>query len=76
MNMEQQMGGGFEDRKVALGNQMQMQLAEIHGEQLGDFIVNHAQDFREVLNSNPNLLDEYAVKPDETLGKVEKILFH
>lgn len=68
--------GGFEDNKVALGNQMQTELAVEHGEPLDSFIMNHAQDFREIIDSNPKLLDEFVEKPDETLEKVGKRMFH
>ncbi len=74
MNMEQM--GGYEDRNVALGNQMQMQLAEKHGEQLGDFIELHAEQFREIVTANPHFLEEYSHAPDSALEKVEKIIYH
>lgn len=73
--MEQQ-NGGFEDRKVALGNQMQIQLAVLHGEQVEDFIERHATEFREIINSNPELLDTYTQDPEGTLKKVSEIIYH
>ena len=64
MNMEQM--GGYEDRNVALGNQMQ----------IGDFIELHAEQFREIVTANPHFLEEYSHAPDSALEKVEKIIYH
>lgn len=74
MKMEQM--GNADDNKVRLGNQMQMQLAKQHGEELDSFITKHSYDLRVVLDSNPNLLEEFNEDPDGTLEKVGKSIYH
>ena len=73
--MEQQMGG-FEDRRVEQANQMQMQLADMHGEDLIDFIGQRAEAFRGIVNAHPELYQEYERDPDATLKKIEPLLYH
>lgn len=73
--MEQQMGG-FEDIKVASANQMQMELAKMHGEDLGEFIATKARDFRNIVNAHPEYLEEYKNAPEATLRKIEPLLYH
>jgi hypothetical protein len=74
MSMEQM--GGFEDRAVLLGNQMQLDLALLHGEDLGMFIENHAAEFRDIIQDHPEFLDEFAEQPEQTLKKIEPLLYH
>lgn len=68
--------GGFENRKVEQANQMQMQLADMHGEDIGDFINKRAEGFRNIVNEHPELLDEYQTAPEETLKKMGPLLYH
>ena len=74
MGMEQM--GGFEDRKVLLGNQMQMGLASLHGEDVGDFIERHAEDFRKFVDTNPDILDKFEKEPEEVLRQVGEVIYH
>ena len=73
--MEQQMGG-FEDRRVQQANQMQMQLADMHGEDLLDFIGQRAGEFRKIVDAHPELYQEYERDPGATLKKIEPLLYH
>jgi hypothetical protein len=73
--MEQQMGG-LEDRNVQQANQMQMQLADMHGEDLLEFIDKRAEAFRGIVNAHPGLYQEYERDPDATLKKIEPLLYH
>jgi hypothetical protein len=73
--MEQQMGG-FEDMKVASANQMQMELASMHGQDFGDFIDTKAEEFRNIVRAHPEFLNEYQTAPEETLKKIEPLLYH
>jgi hypothetical protein len=73
--MEQQMGG-FEDIKVASANQMQAELARMHNQDLGDFIITNAEEFRNIVTAHPELLNEYQTAPEETLKKIEPLLYH
>ncbi len=75
MNMEQQMGG-FEDRKIMATNQMQMQLAGMHGEDIAFFIENRAEEFRGIVIAHPEFLEAYQTEPEETLKKIEPLLYH
>lgn len=72
----EQMRGFEEDNRVMLDNQMQMKLADMEGIDLGEFIELHAQKFRDVVDSNPNLLNEYKNNPEEALQKAKDQLFH
>jgi hypothetical protein len=74
MSMEQM--GGFEDRTVLLGNQMQASLASRHGEELDEFIERHAADFRVIVTGHPELFDEFAKAPEVALQKIEPLLYH
>ena len=68
--------GSFQDEKVLLGNQMQMQLAGMHGEDMGDFIDKHAEEFRNVVTQNPELLDEFKRDPEAALSKLSQRIYH
>jgi hypothetical protein len=74
MNMEQMSGG--ENEKVELGNQMQEMLAERHGEQMMDFIDNHAEEFRKYVNENDDVLDAFKRNPEEAIKAIEPLLYH
>ena len=52
MSMEQQMSG-YEDTRVNSANQMQMQLADRHGEDILKFIETHAEEFRTLVEAHP-----------------------
>ncbi len=67
--------GSF-DRSVELGNQMQMKLAELHGEDIGDFIERHAEDFRNFLKTHPDVLDSFEQKPEEALKQAGEVIYH
>lgn len=71
----EQMGGG-ENEKVLLGNQMQMMLAERHGEQMGDFIDHHAEEFRKYVDTNQEILNAFKDNPEEALKTIEPVLYH
>lgn len=68
--------GGFQDEKVLIGNQMQMALASMHGEDIGDFIERHAQDFRNTINANPKFLEMYKENPEQALSEISKEIYH
>jgi hypothetical protein len=78
--MEYQMGG-FENKKnevdvTASSNQMQMELAEKHNQDLSDFIDTKAEEFRVIVNAHPEFLEEYQTSPEEVLKKIEPLLYH
>ena len=75
MSMEQQMSG-YEDTRVNSANQMQMQLADRHGEDILKFIETHAEEFRTLVEAHPEFLEEYQTAPEETLKKIEPLLYH
>lgn len=68
--------GGFEDRRVEQANQMQMQLADMHGEDLIDFIDQRAGAFRDIVDAHPELYQEFEKDPNATLKKIEPLLYH
>lgn len=68
--------GSFEDVRLESANQMQMELAKMHGEELGDFIATRAGEFRDIVNSHPEYLEEYKNAPEATLRKIEPLLYH
>ena len=76
MNMERQMGGFTESNPTAVTNQMQMELAGMHGEDLNMFIETRAQEFRTIVTEHPEFLDEFEVAPEATLKKIEPLLYH
>lgn len=73
--MEQQIGG-YDDKKVASTNQMQMQLASMHGQDFDEFISAKAEEFRNIVTAHPEFLEEYITAPEETLKKIEPLLYH
>ena len=75
--MEQQMSG-FENKEIdiASANQMQMELAKIHNQDLGVFIDTKAEEFRAIVKAHPEFLDDYQTSPEETLKKIEPLLYH
>ena len=75
MSMEQQMSG-YEDKNVLSTNQMQMQLADMHGEDISAFIEAHAEEFRSIVDAHPEFLEEFQTAPEETLKKIEPLLYH
>ncbi len=75
MNMEQQMGG-YEDKKLASENQMQIELANMHGQDFVDFVDTKAAEFRDIVTRYPEFLEEYQTAPEETLKKIEPLLYH
>jgi hypothetical protein len=70
MSMEQM--GSHESKRVLLGNQMQAMLAEKHGEQLGNFISDRAEKFREYVNSNAEILEEFENDPELRSEKLNR----
>jgi hypothetical protein len=74
MKMEQM--GGFENNKGMIGNQMQMELAASYHQDLGDFIEQYAESFREIVDKNPNLLDAYITDPKKTLEEIKTRMQH
>lgn len=68
--------GDFANERVMLGNQMQMELASMHGEQLEDFIEKHAADFRATVDRQPELLQEFKDNPDSALKKLSESIYH
>lgn len=68
--------GGFEDINVASANQMQMELATRHGEDIGVFIDTKAEEFRNIVQAHPEFLQDYKTAPEATLKKIEPLLYH
>lgn len=68
--------GGFEDRKVLLGNQMQAELAKFRGKTIEEFIVDDAEGFRNLVKEHPEILENFEKDHDETLRRVGSIVFH
>ncbi|HVB19764.1 MAG TPA: hypothetical protein VNF51_00535 [Candidatus Paceibacterota bacterium] len=61
---------------VLVGNLMQQQLAERHGETIETFIERHAAQFRDVLNKHPEYIAKFDDNAEETLQHIETILYH
>ncbi len=55
---------------------MQMQLADMHGEDIVSFIENRAEGFRGIVAAHPELLEDFVVSPEETLKRIEPLLYH
>ena len=75
MRMEQQLGG-FENNRLEVTNQMQMQLASMHGEEMGYFIDKRAEGFRSLIDAHPEFLEQFEKEPQTTLKKIEPLLYH
>lgn len=65
-----------ENNRTLIGNMMQVELAERHGESIEDFITKHAGDFREVVDKHPEFLDEFEEDKELALKHVEDIVYH
>jgi hypothetical protein len=59
-----------------LRNMMQIQLADLCGESIDEFIERHAERFHDLIQANPDLLDEYKRTPDSILAKVKEKILH
>jgi hypothetical protein len=75
MSLEQQMGELYEKSSTGIGNLIQANLAQMHGETFDQFLDNHADDFRKVLSNQPELLEQYDTDPAGTLKAIEDILY-
>ena len=64
------------DKLAVLGNIMQVRLAEIHGEDFGDFLDSHADGFRVYAKEHPEIFEEYKRNPDVTLQEISENIYH
>jgi hypothetical protein len=64
------------DRIVDIGNLIQLQLAERHGETIENFIEKHAKDFRDVLDAHPEIIEGFDHTTEEMLHRIETVLYH
>lgn len=84
--MEQQMGSApsrqneqmqmSADEIVGIKIDMQIRLANEHGQDINDFIEAHAKDFGDFVGTNQNVLERYRHDPDGVIKEVEKIIYH
>ncbi len=51
---------------------MQVELLKNHP----DWIEAHAEDFRVLIDSKPEIIEHYKENPEETVNEVEKIFYH
>lgn len=51
---------------------MQMELLKIHP----DWIEKHAEEFRDFINNNPEIVEHYKEDPKEVIDEVEKRFYH
>ena len=63
----------YERTPMGIGNEMQRELAKKHD----DFFEEaHLISFRETLDAHPEFIQEYETYPEETLKKIEEIIYH
>ena len=64
------------DMIVDIRNNIQIEIAERHGEEMYDFISAHAKDIGDYLEINPEILRMYKTNPNEAIKEVEKVIYH
>lgn len=69
-------GTGNENTILATTNEMQIALAQLHGEALENFIETRASEFREIINGHPEYVEEFQNNPKSVLDKIEPLLYH
>jgi hypothetical protein len=72
----QQINDSDVEKRVGLGNLMQVQLADAHQEDFEVFLDEHGEDFRSLVEDNPKLLEEFEKDPEQTLNKISEIIYH
>jgi hypothetical protein len=68
-----------QNEEIASSNQMQIVLAETHGEDIGDFIDHHAEAFRRLVTDHPELLTQFGkggAEQELALREAEKVIYH
>ncbi len=78
MKMEQMGGASLSqsEREVQMGNTIQIQLAQMHGEDLEVFVRAHSEEFRSLITAHPELVKKFEEDPQSTLQEMEKIIYH
>lgn len=71
----EQMGNLYEQSKMGVENLLQIQLAEMHGEDLETFSDKHAEDFRRTVSTQPELIQQYNTDPDAVLKALGDIIY-
>ena len=64
------------ERNTLIGNIMQAELARIHEEAFDKFLETHAEGFRNLMDANPELIDEFEKDPETTLAKISETIYH
>ncbi len=65
-----------QDKAVIIANTMQMELAQLHGETIEDFITKHASDFRNVIDTHPEFIDIFEKDHEKALEEIGDIIYH
>lgn len=78
MKMEQMGGASLSqsEREVQMGNTIQIQLAQMHGEDLEVFAGVHGEEFRSLITTHPELVRKFEEDPQAALQEIEKIIYH
>ncbi|MEN9337744.1 MAG: hypothetical protein RIQ41_58 [Candidatus Parcubacteria bacterium] len=64
------------EREQVLGNLLQLELAELVGEDVESFIDNKGEQVRVFLSNHPGFLDFFEGHKEEALQEVHKDLYH
>lgn len=64
------------DNHLLTTNIMQLELAQLHDESIDTFIEKHADNFRKIITSHPELLEKFKEDPASTLNELEKYVYH
>lgn len=64
-----------DEHRVLLEKMAQIKLAELHSEDLFSWIDEHANDFRNVINEHPELIDKFEDEPEQTLKELDDYLY-
>lgn len=64
------------EQEIITTNNIQVELARRHNEELDDFIALHLDDFRKTVNEHPELVSQFEEDPDGTLEQIDEYLDH